>query len=245
VTPAIVTTSWDDGHPSDVRLAELLASYGVAGTFYVPLRYEAFPALTHGQLRAIGDMGMEIGSHTVTHPVLTTLSDAAIRREVFDSKRMLEDIVGRPVSSFSYPCGRFDRRVRAIVAEAGYTLARTTVAFRTGLAFNCLAMPVSFQFASHGRLIGLRHALKEGNLAGLFNWLRLGRMERDLLALSDMLAEHVRRDGGVMHVWGHSWELDRLGLWSVLDQVLRRIARQPGACYATNGQVRTHLSPAL
>src|SRR5688500_11915407 len=42
---AIVTTSWDDGHPLDIRLAEMLARHGVAGTFYVPLRYEGVPVM--------------------------------------------------------------------------------------------------------------------------------------------------------------------------------------------------------
>ena len=57
----IVTTSWDDGHPLDVRLAELLSSYGVPGTFYLPLMYSKIPLLGRPQMRAIRALGMEIG----------------------------------------------------------------------------------------------------------------------------------------------------------------------------------------
>jgi hypothetical protein len=235
--PVIVTTSWDDGHPSDLRLAELLASYGIAGTFYVPLRYKLFPRLSKQQIRALGSMGMEIGSHTATHPVLTEIPHNELVREVCDSKRMLEDILGDEITSFSYPCGRFNKRIGSVIAAAGYALARTTVAFRTDLTFGPLCMPVSFQFAPHGRLVGLRHSLKEGNLKGIINWYRISRMENDLVKLSRLMFDHVLENGGAIHIWGHSWELDRFGLWDSLKQVLRRLAHRDNVHYLTNGQL--------
>ena len=75
---AFVTTSWDDGHPMDVRLAALLEKHGVLGTFYVPVRYNQFPVMNGDQIRALRSMGMEIGSHTVTHPKLTRLRRADV-----------------------------------------------------------------------------------------------------------------------------------------------------------------------
>ena len=71
----IVTTSWDDGHPLDLRLAELLASYGVAGTFYVPLNYDRVPPVTQARLLSLQDLGMEIGAHGIDHTMLTKTKD--------------------------------------------------------------------------------------------------------------------------------------------------------------------------
>lgn len=83
--------------------------------------------LTWPQIREMQKHGIEFGSHTLTHPHLPDVSDEQLRREVSDSKRRLEDVLGVEVTSFAYPYGGVDRRVRAAVAEAGYQLAFTTL----------------------------------------------------------------------------------------------------------------------
>jgi peptidoglycan/xylan/chitin deacetylase (PgdA/CDA1 family) len=74
--------------------------------------------------------GIEIGAHTVTHPILTSLDDASAMQEIRDSKRELEAIVGKPVTLFAYPNGKvgkdFDQRHVAMVREAGFQAAFTT-----------------------------------------------------------------------------------------------------------------------
>ncbi|MGB6194692.1 MAG: polysaccharide deacetylase family protein, partial [Terracidiphilus sp.] len=67
------------------------------------------------------------GSHTLTHPWLPSLSDHDLQRELCDSKAKLEDLLGVEVSSFAYPYGGVDRRVRSAVAAAGYKLAFTAL----------------------------------------------------------------------------------------------------------------------
>ena len=138
----LITTSWDDGHPLDLRLAAMLAAHGVRGTFYVPVERAGFPVITGGQMRSLRRMGMEVGSHTVTHAVLTRLDRRRALEELTSSKARLEDCLGEPVTSFCYPRGKFNRRVRGWAAEAGYRSARTTVAFRTETTFHPLSMPV-------------------------------------------------------------------------------------------------------
>jgi hypothetical protein len=66
---------------------------------------------------------VELGAHSVTHPHLDELDVAEIEREVFDSKRQLEQLLGRPVETFAYPYGSYDRRVRDAVAAAGFQSA--------------------------------------------------------------------------------------------------------------------------
>jgi len=78
------------------------------------------------QIREISDIGFEIGSHTVTHPHLTSLDEQSLKRELIDSKRRLEDIIGKEVRGFSYPYGDYDERVLAATVAAGYKYAVST-----------------------------------------------------------------------------------------------------------------------
>lgn len=78
------------------------------------------------QIKELSDAGFEIGSHTLTHPHLTELNDDDLKRELVESKSRLEDLLGKPVKSFSYPYGDCDDRVIASAIEAGYSNAVTT-----------------------------------------------------------------------------------------------------------------------
>jgi peptidoglycan/xylan/chitin deacetylase (PgdA/CDA1 family) len=73
---------------------------------------------------------MEIGAHTVNHPILARLASVEAEREIADSKRDLERIIGEPVEVFAYPNGKPDddytREHREIVGRAGFTAAVTT-----------------------------------------------------------------------------------------------------------------------
>jgi len=69
--------------------------------------------------------GHTIGCHTHSHPDLTLLSIAEIRREVLGSKLALEDALGQRVSAFCYPYGAYDARIREVVEEAGFDVAFT------------------------------------------------------------------------------------------------------------------------
>lgn len=82
--------------------------------------------LTLEQMRKMQRAGVVFGSHSLTHPLLTSLSDCELRREVSDSRAKLEDLLGAPVEWFGYPYGDADRRVRAAVVDAGYKAAVTT-----------------------------------------------------------------------------------------------------------------------
>ena len=61
--------------------------------------------------------GIEFGAHTCTHPDLTLIPPHLVKKEVCDSKAIIEDALGTPVSCFAYPYGRYNHRVRNIVQE--------------------------------------------------------------------------------------------------------------------------------
>jgi peptidoglycan/xylan/chitin deacetylase (PgdA/CDA1 family) len=76
--------------------------------------------LSWAQLRELAEAGFEIGSHTITHRDLTGLDPSALERELRGSREMIEDAIGRPATSISYPFGRCSRRVMEAAAAAGY-----------------------------------------------------------------------------------------------------------------------------
>jgi peptidoglycan/xylan/chitin deacetylase (PgdA/CDA1 family) len=115
VTVFACTSYAEDGRPLAVpELADEAAAYpGDMGT------------MDWEQLRALADRGVEIGSHTVSHPHLTRLSDQELDRELRDSRDHLEDELGRPCRYLAYPYGEDDRRVYAAAQKAGYEAAFT------------------------------------------------------------------------------------------------------------------------
>ncbi len=84
--------------------------------------------LDDAQLRACHASGrVEIGSHGLTHRHLPQLDDAALAREVRESKRALERLLGAEVLAFAYPYGEYGAREVAAVKEAGYAFGVGTV----------------------------------------------------------------------------------------------------------------------
>ena len=86
--------------------------------------------MTSDQVRSLSSKGVDVGAHTVTHPILATLSLPEARKEIFDAKAQLESILEKPVESFAYPNGRpsIDYRVehRDLVELAGFRSAVST-----------------------------------------------------------------------------------------------------------------------
>jgi peptidoglycan/xylan/chitin deacetylase (PgdA/CDA1 family) len=89
-----------------------------------PLSLEEVVALAQGGL-------IEVGAHTMTHPVLSALPEVLQREEIQRSKARLEELVGRPVTSFSYPHGGnsdYTAETVDMVREAGFSCACSTFA---------------------------------------------------------------------------------------------------------------------
>ena len=82
------------------------------------------------QVRHLHRAGMEIGGHTVNHPILRVLPDSEARQEIQKGKQTLESLIGAPVDVFAYPNGKpdkdYDQRHRDMVRELGFKVAVTT-----------------------------------------------------------------------------------------------------------------------
>ena len=82
--------------------------------------------MTPDELRVLRLAGHEIGSHTLTHPLLPQLNDSELAHELVDSRRLIEGWLNEPISGFCYPNGDHDDRVVDATARAGYTYACLT-----------------------------------------------------------------------------------------------------------------------
>jgi peptidoglycan/xylan/chitin deacetylase (PgdA/CDA1 family) len=78
------------------------------------------------QVRELHRDGHEIGSHSLTHPLLPDLPDEQVEEEVASSRRELSRQIGADIPSFCYPNGSYDARTLQAVARAGYECAVTT-----------------------------------------------------------------------------------------------------------------------
>ena len=86
--------------------------------------------LTWDELRRVMRDGVTVGAHTVTHPILTRMSEQEAAREIVESRERLEEVLGIPVRHFAYPNGRPDDvspAVRRLVKWAGFRSAYTTI----------------------------------------------------------------------------------------------------------------------
>lgn len=142
--PRIVTTSWDDGDPLDLKVAEVLRARGLPGTFYFPfIGYDGRRTLTPDHLSSMALEGFEVGGHGMSHNVLPPLRSKEIAREVRGCKQWLEDILSGPVQMLCYPKGRYSANVIRHVQAAGYAGARTTEMLAHNLNFDPFKMPTT------------------------------------------------------------------------------------------------------
>jgi peptidoglycan/xylan/chitin deacetylase (PgdA/CDA1 family) len=121
-----IVISFDDGYLSHYTHAKpVLRKLGWPGVLYLEIKSIGPGGLTEHQIRSLMNAGWEVDSHTLTHPDLTTLDDAALERELVDSRRKLQERFGVKADFFAYPAGRYDDRVEAATKAAGYRAAVT------------------------------------------------------------------------------------------------------------------------
>jgi peptidoglycan/xylan/chitin deacetylase (PgdA/CDA1 family) len=114
---------FDDGWAGAVSIAPaLLRDAGLRGFFFITTGFLGRTYFTTAEgIRRVADEGFTVGSHGVTHRMLSSLPVTEIRAELVDSKAQLEDIIGKRVTTFSIPGGARDRRVVETALDVGYT----------------------------------------------------------------------------------------------------------------------------
>lgn len=233
--PRIVTTSWDDGDPLDFRIAEMLYARKLPATFYVPITgHHGARALGRSELRTLSNQGFEIGGHGFSHLILPQCSRKVVRQEVEVCKHSLEDILGKEVRMFAYPRGRHSSVAVQSVKRAGYAGARTTEMFSLDLHFDPYRMPTTIHVFPHSKSEYLRNMARAVDLGKAWKYLRELWHVKSWIELTKLLFDSTMQDSGVFHLYGHSWEIDELRLWSDLEEILDYICNRKDVLYLPN-----------
>ncbi len=119
--PIVIT--FDDNQLSQYDVAlPILEKYGQTATFYLITKYLDTPTMINRERAAdLVKRGMDVQSHTISHPVLTVLPINQIDWQLQESKRLLEEITGKPVLHVAYPGTAHNATVRERARLAGFT----------------------------------------------------------------------------------------------------------------------------
>ena len=108
-----IMLSFDDSHEEHFSIAaDQMKKYGFRGVFFVmTIAIDKPGYLYREEIKALSDEGHTIACHTYDHPVLTKLKDNEWTKQIDESKKLLEEITGKPVYYFAYPYGAWNERV--------------------------------------------------------------------------------------------------------------------------------------
>lgn len=151
----VVGITFDDGYENNlINAAPILNKYNFSATCYlVSQRIGTFntwdldkgitqrPLMTQLQIKEWLNLGLDIGAHTRTHPLLENLSFNKAQEEIFNCKSELEQIFNVSIKDFCYPYGQFNQEHTNILKEAGYITATTMLRGRATFQSNKLTLP--------------------------------------------------------------------------------------------------------
>jgi peptidoglycan/xylan/chitin deacetylase (PgdA/CDA1 family) len=138
-----VAVTFDDGYMNNYTYAyPVLKRYGIPATIFVIIKKIGLEGyLGWKEIKEMSDSGIvTIGSHTVKHMWLPTMGTADVRRDLADSKRILQDAIGKPVDILCYPIGAHNERIKRLAREAGYKAAVATNPGRSSPADDIFAI---------------------------------------------------------------------------------------------------------
>lgn len=204
-----IKVSIDDCSTDDIRIAQLLVKYDLVNNtiFYWPVMPHLCNeprgriSLTEQQMQDIAG-SFVLGSHGLTHALLTRIPLETAKREIFESRELLQKKFNQPIDSFSYPRGYANPDLMKLVQEAGYTSARSTIVGYIHESEN----PYFEQTTVHAGPQRKEYAGK--------HWLEYARY---------MLDQARDTKDSVVSIWCHSWELTKFGSWQDFELLLKEL----------------------
>jgi peptidoglycan/xylan/chitin deacetylase (PgdA/CDA1 family) len=120
--------TFDDGHKSDIYYAlPLLLKYKAKAIFFITIDFIGKDGyMNWDDIILLHKSGMEIGSHSLTHPHFKDLTKTQINKEFILSKKVIEKKLGFKISSFAFPYGSYTNKAFSLAREAGYKFLYTS-----------------------------------------------------------------------------------------------------------------------
>lgn len=221
-----VTFSYDDGVTQDQRLIALLNKYGLKCTFNLNSEFLGTAGslvredvtVAHVKPRAIEVKniyeGHEVASHTLTHPLLTAVSDEEIVRQVENDRLTLSDIVGYEVVGFAYPGGgtNYNDHVADVIKNnTGVKYCRTTVS--------------SHSFDIQSDLYRFKPTVYHHE-----EWNKMFELAQSFVELDTDTPK-------LFYIWGHAYEFDIHNTWDKFEEFCKIISGKQDIFYGTNREV--------
>ena len=210
----VVTFSYDDGHENDERLVQLFNKYGVKSTFH--LNGGKFINYTEEEKEALRKRyeGHEVSCHTVRHGWPSRMPQQSVVSEVFEDRKILEEIFGYPVIGMSYPSCSFDTASISAMRACGIVYGRT------GQSNKNFEIPEDFM-----RWHPTCH-------------------HRDALPLcerfmTDLDSQWTRP---MFYIWGHAHELRCEEDWAYMEKIVSALAGSEKIWYATNIDIYNYMT---
>jgi len=229
----IITTSWDDGHPLDLKIAELLMKYGINGTFYVPCKNNDNTVMLDYELLNLAGQ-FEIGGHTVNHLYLNSLKQSEAKDEIYNCKSIIQEKLGKKISAFCYPGGKFSERDISLVKEAGFLYGRTTALFHNSIEINQSLLNTSVQVYNHKYSTLIKHCTKRYFFSPIFQYNFFKPYHKNFIKLAQTFISNSSDKKVIFHLWGHSWEIEKYDLWYDLEETFRMLKNEKDANFLNN-----------
>lgn len=220
-----LTFSYDDGVTQDKRLVKIFNKYGLKATFNINSELLGTPGYLRRENMWIGHNKIEleevaevyknheVAAHTLTHPLLTELSDHDVIDQVEEDRKKLENLMNQRVVGMAYPGGgiNYDERVAELIRKnTKIRYARTTVS--------------SYHFDMQEDLLQFKPTVYHLEFDKM---MELG--EKFIKLDTDVLQ--------VYYIWGHSYEFDYYDTWDEFEKFCKMMAGHDDIFYGTNQEV--------
>jgi peptidoglycan/xylan/chitin deacetylase (PgdA/CDA1 family) len=154
-TGKVVGITFDDGYQNNlINAAPVLKKYNFSATCYLVSQrigtsntwdldkgITQRSLMTQSEIQAWLNLGLDIGAHTQTHPLLEELTEQQSQEEIFNCKTDLEQMFKVSIKDFCYPFGRFNEPLVNMIKEAGYITATSMNRGRATHKSNKLTLP--------------------------------------------------------------------------------------------------------
>lgn len=212
-----LTFSYDDGQRFDERLAELLRSHGMKGTFHLNsgrlgIERGRDVYVKPEEVKRVY-AGHEVACHGVQHRNPPSITGQQLVLELQEDRKALERLTGGMVQGLSYAYGNYNQETKDVVRSLGIKYSRTVQDTKMFWA------PADF-----------------------LEWHPTCHHNNGLLELGDSFLDVPGfYELPVMYVWGHSFEFGWSGDWSVIEAFADRMAGKKDIWYATNLEICTYI----